>query len=74
MKLLDKKSFGGNMALMIDFTKAFNNIEWPFLLKVLQLFGFDGVFVGWIYEILKFAYLSLLVNGKVVGFFNYSRG
>ncbi|GAU35044.1 hypothetical protein TSUD_30100 [Trifolium subterraneum] len=34
--LLHSKTFGGNLALKIDVTKAFDTLEWPFLLKVLR--------------------------------------
>ena len=41
---LDKKSFGGNLAFKVDIAKAFDTIEWPFLLKVLGAFGFNEKF------------------------------
>lgn len=62
------------MGLIIDFMKAFDTIEWSFLLRILESFGFNDVFVGWIKSILQSAYLSFLINGKVVGFFQCSRG
>jgi hypothetical protein len=33
--LLNKKAFGGNVALKIDISKAFDTLDWSFLLKVL---------------------------------------
>jgi len=39
--LLHKKSFGGNLAMKIDISKAFDTLDWNFLLKVLHQFGFD---------------------------------
>jgi hypothetical protein len=35
---LHNKSFGGNLALKIDITKAFDTLDWNFLLKVLSSF------------------------------------
>ena len=35
INMLDRRSFGGNMGIVIDFTKTFDTIEWPFLLSVL---------------------------------------
>jgi hypothetical protein len=46
--LLHSKTFGGNLALKIDVTKAFDTIEWSFLLKVLKSFGFCNTFCNWI--------------------------
>jgi len=40
-----KKSFGRNLALKIDIYKAFDTIEWSFLLRVLKSFGFNEIFV-----------------------------
>jgi ribonuclease HI len=74
INLLDKKSFGGNMAMKIDIKKAFDTLDWGFLLRVLKSFGFNSVFCDWISTILQSAKLSFLVNGKAVGFFNCSRG
>jgi hypothetical protein len=42
--LLHNKTIGGNLALKIDITKAFDTFEWSFLLKVLKSFGFNEVF------------------------------
>jgi hypothetical protein len=72
--LLHNKSFGGNLALKIDISKAFDTLEWSFLLKVLKCFGFNEVFCNWIHVILKSAFLSISINGKSEGYFNCSRG
>jgi hypothetical protein len=74
INLLDKKSFGGNLALKIDIRKAFDTLDWDFLLLVLKSFGFNQVFCNWIKNILNSAKLSLIINGKVTGFFNVTRG
>lgn len=34
--LIDSKSWFGNMALKVDITKAFDTLNWTFLLKVLK--------------------------------------
>jgi hypothetical protein len=72
--LLHNKSFGGNLALKIDITKAFDTLDWKFLLKVLKQFGFNEVFCNWIHVILQSAYLSVSINGKSHGYFNCTRG
>jgi hypothetical protein len=41
--LLHNKSFGGNLALKIDIAKAFDTLDWSFLLKVLKTFGFNDM-------------------------------
>jgi hypothetical protein len=71
---LSKKSFAGNLALKIDIKKAFDTLDWNFLLSVLQQSGFNDIFCSWISEILHSARLSVLVNGKSVGYFKCTRG
>jgi len=71
---LDKNQFGGNIALKVDISKAFDTLDWNFLVLVLSNFGFATTFIDWILAILNSARLSILVNGKAVGFFACSRG
>lgn len=72
--MLDYKTFGGNLAVKLDIMKAFDTIDWNFLLKVLEAFGFNRKFCDWIKLILNSTKLSFLVNGKSVGFFPCKRG
>lgn len=74
INLLDHKKFGGNLALKFDVRKAFDTIDWCFLLKVLSAFGFNSVFCNWILVILQSAKLSFLVNGHSIGYFSCKRG
>lgn len=74
VNLLYKKVYGGNMAIKIDIKKAFDTLNWRFLIHVLQCFGIDQIFCGWILTILHSARISININGKVVGFFNCTRG
>ncbi|XP_062005969.1 uncharacterized protein LOC133723163 [Rosa rugosa] len=74
INLLDIKCKSGNIALKLDISKAFDTLDWDFLLRVLKAFGFSAVFINWIECILKSAYLAVLVNGQSCGFFTCSRG
>ncbi|MCH96418.1 RNA-directed DNA polymerase (Reverse transcriptase) [Trifolium medium] len=74
INLLHKKAFGGNVAMKIDISKAFDTLEWSFLLKVLKQFGFSNIFCNWIETILASAYLSISINGSQHGYFNCKRG
>jgi len=53
INMLHKKSFGGNLAIMIDIVKAFDTIDRKFLIKVLKAFGFNNIFCDWIHVILQ---------------------
>lgn len=46
VNLLDYKSLGGNLALKSDIKKAFDTIDWGFLLKVLNAYGFNPKFIN----------------------------
>ena len=74
INLLNKKSYGGNLALKVDIAKAFDTLDWTFLLKVLKKLGFNEIFCKWIHSILMSAKLSVSINGKLHGFVSCSRG
>jgi len=44
INVIDKRQFGGNVALKVDIKKAFDTLDWNFLIAVLQQFGFATVF------------------------------
>lgn len=71
---LDKTCFGGNLALKIDVSKAFDTLDWGFLLKVLRGFGFNSTFCHWIETILRSAMISISINGSQQGYFACKRG
>jgi retron-type reverse transcriptase len=58
----------------LDITKAFNHVNWKFLLYMLKRCGFGDKWVSWISHCISSARHSILVNGSPVGFFNSSRG
>ncbi|CAN6545200.1 unnamed protein product [Malus baccata var. baccata] len=72
--VLDKKTRGGNMGVKVDIAKAFDTLDWSFLLRVLTNFGFSTCFIDWVSTILRSAKLSILINGSPHGFFSCSRG
>ncbi|KAL6650159.1 hypothetical protein ACP70R_014383 [Stipagrostis hirtigluma subsp. patula] len=49
--------------LKIDIAKAFDTVAWPFLLEVLQQFGFGPRWREWIAIILRSSSSRLLLNG-----------
>lgn len=63
--MLDRKCFGGNVAIKVNVIKFFDTLNWNFLLKVLNCFGFSSKFFGWIYTILSSTRLFMLFNGSL---------
>ncbi|KAL6188099.1 hypothetical protein ACLB2K_039493 [Fragaria x ananassa] len=74
INLLDRECKAGNITIKFDVRKAFYTLDWGFLLRVLEAFGFSNLFQDFIKAILGFAHLSILINGATEGFFTCSRG
>ena len=64
----------GFVALKIDMEKAYDRIEWDFLLACLRQLGFNNTWVKWISECISTVSYSLIINGESCGFFKPSRG
>ncbi|CAL1402069.1 unnamed protein product [Linum trigynum] len=64
----------GYMALKVDMEKAYDRVEWPFLLALLNKMGFNSVWQGWIHECLRSSSFSVLVNGTPSRYFMPTRG
>ncbi|KAL2225359.1 UNVERIFIED_CONTAM: Retrovirus-related Pol polyprotein from type-2 retrotransposable element R2DM [Sesamum indicum] len=54
--------------------KAYDTVEWDFLLAVMQLFGFPQMFTRWIGECVTTASFSIGLNGNPHDFFAGARG
>ncbi|KAK4381744.1 Retrovirus-related Pol polyprotein from type-2 retrotransposable element R2DM, partial [Sesamum angolense] len=61
-------------ALKVDLRKAYDTVEWDFLIATLRMFGFPAVFIRWIEEYVTSAHYSVVVNCGVHGFFAGARG
>ena len=53
------------LLLFLDFEKAFDTIEWPFIIRSLQYFGFGPSIVNWV---------KCFYNGWTSSFFKIERG
>jgi len=72
--MIDKRQYGGNVTFKVDIKKAFDMLDWNFMVAVLQKFGFSTLFTDWILAILHSSRLSILMNGEAEGFFSCSHG
>ncbi|KAL2226168.1 UNVERIFIED_CONTAM: Transposon TX1 uncharacterized protein [Sesamum indicum] len=70
----NQKRLPSRCALKVDIRKAYDTMEWDFLLATLQLFGFLVIFMRWIEECIITPSFSMSLNGKAHNFFVRSRG
>ncbi|PKU86147.1 putative mitochondrial protein [Dendrobium catenatum] len=71
---INVKVKGGNVIFKLDVSKAYDNINWNFLYKILSLFGFNNLFISLIKNSIENCYFSVIINGKHNGFFKSSKG
>ncbi|RVW40176.1 LINE-1 retrotransposable element ORF2 protein [Vitis vinifera] len=58
----------------LDIEKAYDKVDWNFILTVMQKMGLGEKWIRWIKWCISTASFSVLVNGTPTGFFQSSRG
>lgn len=71
---LNRKVHGRNVVVKVDMAKAYDRVDWRFLLHVLRSFGFPHSFCSLISECISMLWFSIMMNGTTKGFFKPSRG
>ena len=66
------KDIEGYIAL-IDFEKAFDSVEWPFLFSTLEAFNFGPNFISWIKTLYTDIYACVGNNGYYSNYFKLTR-
>ena len=69
-----KRSNRKGFLIKLDFEKAYDCINWQFVLDMLQNFGFGQRWIGWMRSCLSSARISILVNGSPTNEFSPTRG
>lgn len=64
----------GFAALKLDMNKAYDKINWTFLLAVMKRMGFSSLWVNWIAQCISTVTYSILINGNPSKTFKPSRG
>lgn len=68
------KSKKEGFLLKLDLSKAYDRVDWEFLLCGLEAFVFNRRFLELIHMLVSFATFSILINGSPTPFFHASRG
>ena len=62
------------LLLKMDIEKAFDHVNWDFLMEVMSKMGFGHRWVNWMKWGFSITTFSILINGSPSGFFRSSRG
>ena len=62
------------MLVKLDIAKAYDKLNWQFIRKMLEAFGFSHNWVYWIMQLFSLTFFSILVNGVLSGIIKPSRG
>jgi hypothetical protein len=60
--------------LKLDFEKAYDKVNWKFMMEVLRKKNFPGKWLDWMKQIIEGGKVGININGAPGSFFNTHRG
>ena len=69
-----RKTLSLRCVIKVDLQKAFDSLNWEFILEVLSIVKFPEQFIGWIKSCITTSKFSISLNGGLVGYFKRARG
>jgi hypothetical protein len=60
--------------MKIDLMKAYDSVNWDFIIHCLSCFGFPLRFINWVKECITSPRFSISINGTLVGYFKGAKG
>ncbi|KAM0985117.1 hypothetical protein ACFX15_012053 [Malus domestica] len=72
--LHQKNDDQSGMAIKLDMAKAYDRVEWNFLLSIMAKLGFAPLFCSRIKECISSTSVSIIINGTPIGFIMPERG
>ncbi|KAL0442249.1 UNVERIFIED_CONTAM: hypothetical protein Sradi_0163800 [Sesamum radiatum] len=70
----NQKKLPPRCTIKVDLQKAYDMVNWDYLLAVLRLFRFPNRFILWVEQCITTASFSISLNGTIHGFFSSTRG
>ena len=64
----------GGVVCKLDIEKAYDHINWEYVLEVMRRMGFGQRWIAWIFWCMSTVSYSILINGVSEGFFRSTRG
>ena len=74
VKNYHKEEVSPRCVVKIDISKAFDSVQWSFVLKSLEALGVPEKFIHWIKLCITTPSFSVQVNGDLAGYFQSTRG
>lgn len=69
-----KEDVSPRCLMKIDISKAFDSVQWSFVLRSLEAIGVPSKFIHWIELCISSPSFSVQVNGELAGYFQSKRG
>uniref|UniRef100_A0A803Q9D0 Reverse transcriptase domain-containing protein n=1 Tax=Cannabis sativa TaxID=3483 RepID=A0A803Q9D0_CANSA len=69
-----KKGSKGFMMIKLDMEKAYDKMDWDFLMEALSFHGFKNPLLGWIKSCIQIQSMNVLINGVKQGSINPTSG
>ena len=60
--------------LQVDISKAYDNVNWEFLINILKAIDLPPVFINWIWVCISSPSYSIAFNGELIGYFQGRKG
>lgn len=60
--------------LQVDITKAYDNVNWEFLINILKALDLPADFINWIWICISTPSYSIAFNGELIGYFQGMKG
>ncbi|KAL0462385.1 UNVERIFIED_CONTAM: Transposon TX1 uncharacterized protein [Sesamum latifolium] len=70
----NQKHLPPRCTIKVDLQKAYDMVNWEYLLAVMKLFKFLTRFISWVEQCISTTYFSISLDGSIHGFFPSSRG